>query len=181
VPLSPLSIQTRVQIKRIGLQDFAQLFPSGLAEARGRLDGELSLGWSPADRFKIGIGRITLDEFEPTVIRLAASPGFLTSRIPARFEFLPGRLGRWLSIRNEVYDDLRNIELGHTDLLIKSLHLALTPDGDAEGRSAQVVLDAGPSDQKGAVKQVIFTINVSGALSQLLNIGMTDNLSFETH
>lgn len=180
IPMAPLSIDTRVQIKRIGLQDFAQLFPSGLADARGRLDGELSLGWSPADGFKIGIGRITLDEFEPTVIRLAASPGFLTSRIPARFEFLPGALGRWLSIRNDVFDDLQDIELGRTDLVIKSLQLFLTPDGDSEGRSARVVFDASPSDQTGAVKQVVFTVNVSGPLSQLLNIGMTDNLSFET-
>ncbi|MGC4074735.1 MAG: YdbH domain-containing protein, partial [Nibricoccus sp.] len=174
LPLPPLSVETRVQIKRIGLQDFAQLFPSGLADARGRLDGDLSLGWSPASGFKIGIGRIKLDEFEPTSIRLAASPGFLTSRIPARFEFLPGALGRWLSIRNDVYDDLQNIELGRTDLIIKSLQLALTPDGDSEGRSARVIFDASPADQTGAVKQVIFNINIAGPLSQLLNLGMSD-------
>lgn len=181
IPLSPLSLQTRVRVKRIGLQDFAQLVPSGLADARGRLDGELRLGWSEATGFQLGIGKLALDEFEPTVLRLAPSPGLLTSRLPARIEFLPGALGRWLSFRNAAYDDLRDIELGHTDLAVNSLRVVLTPGGDAEGRSARVFIDAGPVKKNAAVKQVIFTINVAGPLSELLNLYMTDNISFEAH
>jgi hypothetical protein len=177
LPLSPLSIQTRVRIKRIGLQDFAQLIPSGLAEARGRLDGELVLGWDQADGLRLGIGHLSLDEFEPTIFRLAASPGFLTSHIPVRLSFLPGRIGEWLSFRNNAYDDMSDIEMGRTELAVKSLRVALTPDGDAAGRSARVFIDASPVQKNGSVKQIVFNINVAGPLSQLLNIGMNEDFS----
>jgi hypothetical protein len=178
-PLSPLSVDTRVHIKRIGLQDFAQLIPSGLANARGRLDGDLSFAWTPVSGFKLGIGNLSLYEFEPTVLRLAPSPGFLTSHIPARFEFLPGALGRWLSIRNEVYDNLRDIELGHTDLRVNKLSVNLTPAGDSEGRTASVFMDAGPVDPDSAVKQVIFNVNVSGPLSRLVGLPANGTVSFD--
>jgi hypothetical protein len=178
-PLSPLGIDARVHMKRIGLQDFVQLVPASLADARGRLDGDLSLGWTAAGGFRLGIGNLSLDEFEPTVLRLAPSPGLLTSGLAARFEFLPGPLGRWLSIRNQVYDDLRDIELGHADLRVNSLRAVLTPSGDDEGRSARVFIDAGPVIKNGAVKQVLFTVNVSGPLSRLLNLNMSENVSFD--
>ena len=177
LPLSPPSIEARVRIKRVGLQDFAQLIPSGLADARGRLDGELILGWSEAAGFQLGIGNLSLDEFEPTVIRLAPSPGFLTSRLPARFAFLPGKIGEWLSVRNQAYYDLSDIELGRTELAVNALRVSLTPDGDAEGRSARVFIDASPIPPDGAVKQVLFTVNVAGPLSRLLHLGMTQEFS----
>lgn len=179
--LSPFSINAHLRIKRVGLQDFVALIPSGLAEARGRLDGDLRLGWSEAGGVQIGIGKLALDEVEPTILRLAPSPGFLTSAIPARFSFLPGAVGRWLSLRNQAYDDLRDIELGHSDLAVNSLRIELTPDGDAEGRSARVLVDATPVQPDGAVKQVLFTVNVSGPLSTLLHLGMTQEFSTEIH
>jgi hypothetical protein len=181
LPLSPLSVETRLRIQRVGLQDFAQLIPSGLADIRGRIGGELRLRWTEATGIKLGVGHLEIDEVEPTVFSLAPSPGLLTSSIPARIEFLPGRIGRWLSFRNEGYDDLHAIEMGRTPLKVNSLKMQLTPDGDDQGRSAHVEIEATPQQPDGAVQKVSFTVNVAGPLSALLNLGMNQNFTTELH
>ncbi len=181
ITLSPFSLRAPLRISRIGVQDVAALVPSGLADARGRLHGEIILGWDKARGVEIGMGNLLLDAFEPTIVRLSPSPGLLTSSIPARFQFLPGKIGRWLSLRNSGYDDLQAIELGHTELRVDSLRIALTPEGDGEGRSARVSIEATPLDAGGAVQKVSFSVNVSGPLSALLNIGLTQDFSTSIH
>ncbi len=179
--LTPFEIFARVRVARIGLQDFAQLIPSGLADARGRLDGELRVGWKESTGLQLGIGHLSLDEMEPTILRLAPSPGLLTSSIPARFTFLPGKLGEWLSLRNDGYYDLREIELGNTQLRVDTLRMSITPDGDGQGRSAHVEIEATPLPPDGAVPKVNFTVNVAGPLAALLQLGMTQEFSTELH
>jgi hypothetical protein len=172
VPLSPLTIDTRLRIRRVGLQDFVALIPSGLSAARGKLHGDLRVTWSEKQGFQIGVGLLALDEVEPTIIRLARSPGFLTGSMPKRIEMMRGFLGRIFSVPNPSYKDLRDIELGDAELEVSSLRVQLSPDGDAQGRSAHVQVDARPLQKGGVVKRVTFDVNVDGPFSSLLRLGL---------
>jgi hypothetical protein len=183
--LFPLSLQNvKVQMMRVGLQDIVALVPAALADAHGRIDGEVRLGWSKADGLQIGEGRLSLRADEPTVIRLTPQPGFLTSHVPARFVFVPGLpplLRRWFSPLNPAYESMRVIELGQTDLHVRSLEVKLTPEGDGGGRSAKVIVVAQPEQADNAVGKVTFEINVFGPLANVLVLGMKQHLSFGMH
>ncbi len=172
VPLSPLTIATQLRIRRVGLQDFVALIPSGLSSARGKLNGDLRITWSQKKGFQIGAGLLALDEVEPTIIRLARSPGFLTGSMPERIEMMRGFLGRLFSVPNPSFKDLRQIELGQAELEVRSLRVQLSPEGDAQGRSAYVQIDARPLQPSGTVKRVTFDINVDGPFSSLLRLGL---------
>ncbi len=53
VPLSPPSLAALIQIRRVGLQDFLALLPSGLADARGKLNGDLRLTWNKIEGIQL--------------------------------------------------------------------------------------------------------------------------------
>jgi hypothetical protein len=112
VSLGSPMVDTRVRINSVGLQDFVALIPSGLSAARGKLNGELRLTWNQTDGIELGLGTLALDEIEPTVIRLAPTPGFITGSMPERIALLPGFLGRIFYAPNPSLKDLREIELG---------------------------------------------------------------------
>ena len=184
VSLSPLALNVKLRMSGIGLQDVVALVPTMLSDARGRVDGHVGLSWSLAEGMRVGDGTLSLDEIEPTTLRLAPKPGFLSARVPARFVFIPGLpkpFSRWFSPANPAYVTLTEIELGKTPLRVQSLKVVLTPGGDERGRSASVELVARPEQVDSAVKKVVFTINVSGPLSQVLKLGMSEHLSFGVH
>jgi hypothetical protein len=175
-------VNARLHMSRVGLQDVVALVPeSGLASARGRIDGEVTLGWTQAEGFAVGAGRLALRDDEPTVLRLAPAPGFLTSRVPLRFQLLPGWAGpfaRWFAPLNPAFASLQEIELGRADLRVQSLDVQLTPEGDAQGRNARVVIHARPEKAGGSVGALTFTINVAGPLNDVMRLGLKENLSF---
>jgi hypothetical protein len=180
VPLTPaVRIDTRVRLQRVGLQDFVALIPSGLSAARGRLSGDLRLLWNQTEGLQIGIGTLSLDESEPTVIRLARSPGFLTGSMPARIGLVRGFFGRFIYAPNPSLKDLKEIELGEAELQVDSLRIRLTPDGDERGRSAFIEVDARPLQPRGTVKRVTFDINVEGPYSSLLRLGLNQPFTME--
>jgi hypothetical protein len=184
VPLSPPSIKVRMHMQRVGLQDIVALVPGGLADARGRIDGELGLGWSPKDGLELGAGRLGLRDDEPAIVHLEPSPGFLTKRVPERIALLPasaGALARWLSPLNPAYADLSAIELGRTALRVQSLTVEVTPEGDARGRSASIRVVAKPVQEHSSVGVVTFDVNVAGPLSAVLRLGMQDGVSMNVH
>jgi len=182
LPLNPPVIGVDVRINRIGLQDIAALVPAGLSDARGRVGGAVRLEWSEAAGFKLGAGRLTLGTEEPATARLTASPGMLSGNMPERFGFLPdsaGALARWLSLRNPAFYELREIELGRTDLRVESLTVNLTPEGDGRGRTASVEITARSAKPGGSVDRISFQINIAGPLTALLKIGMDDRASMK--
>jgi hypothetical protein len=184
VKLSPVALNVRLRMTRVGLQDIVALVPTMLSDARGRVDGEVGLSWSEAGGLRVGDGSLSLDEIEPTTLRLAPKPGFLSARVPARFVFIPGLpkpFSRWFSPVNPAYVTLTDIELGKTPLRVHSLKVRLTPEGDGRGRSASVEVVARPDQIDSVVDKVVFTINVSGPLSQVLKFGMNDHISFGAH
>jgi len=189
VPLAPPSVNVQIHMKTVGLQDVVALVPTMLSDARGRLSGELGLSWSESTGLKVGQGTLDLDEVELTSLRLAPKPGFLTAKVPAHFVFFP-RLHEvfpsWFAPVNPAYATLTDIELGRIPLRVDSLKVRLTPEGDERGRSASVTVIAHPEQvpsakEKSPVKEVVFAINVSGPLSQVLKLGMSDRVSFGGH
>ena len=179
IPLSPFSVDAKLKIKRVGLQDLVALVPAGLKGAHGRINGEVRLMWSAAEGIQFGQGELAVGNDEPVTMTLAPAPGLLSQSLPERFGFLPesaGRVGRWLSIPNPAFEELRGIELGQTDLVVQALKVRITPDGDERGRTASVAVTA-RSSQKGSVDEISFEVNLSGPLSALLKIGMNDRAS----
>jgi hypothetical protein len=174
VSLGPPAVNVKLRLTRIGLQDVVALVPTGLAEGRGRVDGELQIGWSKALGLQIGAGHLELRPDEPMILRLAAAPGLLSASMPERFALLPawlGPLSRWLSPVNPGFADLVAIELGRTALRVESLEVRLTPDGDDRGRSARVLVKARPEIAGTSVGPVSFEIDVNGPLAYVLRLG----------
>jgi len=60
---------------------------------------------------------------------------------------------------------MRSIELGQSDLQVKTLEVQLTPEGDDRGRSATVRLVAQPTQLGSTVKEVTFDVNVAGPIA----------------
>lgn len=181
VSIFPPVLDFTVRIDRVGLQDLVALVPGSLSDARGRIDGVVRLGWSQAAGLQIGAGKFDLRDDEIATLRLAAAPGFLTQRVPERLVLLPawtGRVGQWLATPNPVYGDVREIELGHTELQIVSFGLTLTPQGDERARTGVVEVSARPTTPGGAVKLLKFDLNIFGSVSDLLRWGMVDQVSF---
>ncbi|HEY0945513.1 MAG TPA: YdbH domain-containing protein [Opitutaceae bacterium] len=181
MPLAPFSVNAKVRVERIGLQDVVALVPSGLAEAHGRVDGEVWLGWSAAAGVQVGQGKLALHAGEPATLRLAPTPGFLTERVPRRIE-LPawlGPLARWFSPDNPAYDDMEEVELGRTELRVEAFDAHITPEGDGQGRSAHVTVRARPLRPGGEIDAVTFDVNVAGPLADVLKIGLTQPFSVQ--
>ncbi len=183
ITLEPLAGEVNVRITNVGLQDVAALVPAGLSETRGRINGAVRVGWRDGEGFKLGEGNLVLGETESAMLRLAPTPGFLTDRVPQRFDLLPAWLGpiaKWFRPENPAYVDMRDIELGLTELRIDGLSVQLTPAGDGEGRTARVRVRARPVKAGGVVEQVTFEVNVSGPLSEVVRLGLNQSFSVET-
>lgn len=182
VTLSPFALEATLHIANVGLQDIVALMPASLTAAEGRIDGTVKMGWSMADGFRVGAGDLALGQTEPTIVRLAPTPGFLTRSMPKRFEPLPtwtGPLSRWLSADNPVYTEMTDIELGRATLQVDSLAVRLIPEGDEQGRTATVRMMARPTKAGGAVKSVAIDVNVAGPLDAILHLGLNQQLSIK--
>jgi hypothetical protein len=72
---------------------------------------------------------------------------------------------------------LSEIERGKLALRVNSLEVRLTPEGDARGRSASVVIRATPQQADTAVGEVTIDVNVAGPLAAVLRMGMKQDFS----
>ena len=102
--------------------------------------------------------------------------------MPKRFAPVPtwlGPISRWLSADNPVYSNLEQIEEGRAPLQVDTLTVHLTPEGDAQGRTATVRMTAHPADSNAAVKSVNFDVNVAGPVMSVLKLGLNQGASIE--
>jgi hypothetical protein len=126
-----------------------------LSEARGRLDGNVALK-RDATGIQIGNGRLALREGETADLRLAVKPGWLTTSLPPDIvKYFPG---------------FQKIESGAIPIRARVLEITLTPLGDAQGRTAWVHVEGGPTDPE-LTAPIDATVNVRGPLDQLVKIG----------
>lgn len=175
------TIDAVATMENVSLTELARLLPEIIAEAHGRVSGEMSIRWSPKNGFKLGNGSLRLDRIEAVEIRLTPQPGFLTSRAPERLTLLPpswGFLSRWFSPKNPARETLRQIEMGLMALEVEALNADVFPDGDGEGRTARLTILARPREST-LVKEVTFDVNVSGPLDQVLQLGLQNNVSIK--
>ena len=136
--------------------------PPVLAAAEGRLDGSFTVR-RDSSGIQIGAGRLSLQRGEPAELRLASTPGLLSSSLPATvLKYYPG---------------LGKIETGEIPLQASLLEVAFTPEGDAEGRTASIHLTGGPVDPK-LRAPIDLTINVRGSLESLVKFGTNSRLRF---
>lgn len=131
------------------------MLPAVLAEAHGKLDGNVSLT-RDASGIKIGKGGFKLREGETADLRLAVKPGWLSTSLPPEIvKYFPG---------------FQKMERGEIPIRARTLEVTLTPQGDAEGRTAWVHLAGGPSDPE-LTAPLDAKINVRGPLDELVKIG----------
>ncbi|MBP7141761.1 MAG: YdbH domain-containing protein [Opitutaceae bacterium] len=168
-----------VHLSNLNLAEIRALIPDVIAEARGRVSGEIRVGWKPGEGFRLGDGRFQMERPESVEIRLTPQPGFLTSHTPERLTLLPawtGALQKWFSPRNPAHETLRQIEMGLMSLQVETLSAEMHPAGDALGRSATVRISARPAVPS-AVDRIDFEVNVSGPLDDVIKLGMNQKIS----
>jgi hypothetical protein len=167
VQLKPLAAAIGLKITHVGLQDVAALVPGTVAEAHGRVDGEVHVAWSASAGFKLGSGTLSVAQDEPAELRLAPSPGLITGSIPKE------KLDQIL----KYYPGLAKIEMGEIPIRAELLDVSFTPTGDAEGRTASVHLAGGPIDPN-LRAPIDLTVNVRGPLESLIKLGTSPRLHF---
>ncbi len=168
-----------VHLSNLNLKEISALLPDVIAEARGRVSGEIRIGWKPGEGFRLGNGRFQIERPESVEIRFTPQPGFLTAHTPERLTLLPswtGPLQKWFSPRNPAYETLRQIEMGLMSLQVETLSAEVHPEGDALGRSATVRISARPAVAS-AVDRIDFEVNVSGPLDEVIKLGMNQKIS----
>jgi hypothetical protein len=142
------------------------LLPPILAEAHGRLDGELAFHRDAGGGIKIASGRLGLRPETTAELRLLPSPGLLTASLPPTvLKYYPG---------------LIKIETGEMPMRADRLEVHITPSGDTEGHSATVHLEGGPVDPS-LHTPLVFDLNVNGSLEAvaplLMKLGAGTRLS----
>lgn len=151
-----------IRVSQLALQDLVALLPEALAEARGRIDGELGATWSASDGLRLGAGWLGLSDGGTASVRLAPAPGLITSQ---------------LQTDNPAYAPLQRVELGSTVLDVNLLRATFTPLGDTDGRTATVRLQAEPVDPQ-LKAPLLIDVNVAGPLDQLIKLGMDGRIRF---
>lgn len=180
-PLSP-EVNTSADLQGVGLGDLAALVPEALSEAKGQLSGRVAVHWSAKVGLSPGEGSLVVMPDAPATLRLKATPGFITQRVPERLLWLPSSLGvvaRLLALPNPAYDTLRRIELGELPLQVEKMDIRLFPDGPDGARSAVAHIETRPPGDT-LVKRVTFDVNLAGPLTEVLRLGSDDRVKIST-
>jgi len=151
---------------RVAGLDLAQLLPllppGVVQEAHGRVDGEITLR-RDASGIHLGTGRLALRAGAPADVRLAPTPGLLSSSLPEAVK--------------KYYPGLTGIEQGRVPIRADALEINLMPDGDADGRTATIHLAGGPVDPN-LRAPLDLVVNVHGPLESLVRFGTDSRLRF---
>lgn len=162
VSTATAEVAVKARVSGVDLGRMLFLLPPVLAAAQGRLDGSLSLQRG-ADGIQIGVGRLSLRQGESAELRLAPTPGLLSTQLPP-------------SVRQH-YPGLVQLETGGIPLKADVLEVTLTPAGDSEGRTAAVRIEGGPVDPN-LRAPVVLQVNVRGPLDSLVKFGTDSRLRF---
>ena len=152
VDLANPDLMVAARAEQIDVTLLLPLLPPILAEAHGRLDGELAFHRDANGGIQIAFGRLALRPGTKAELRLLPTPGLLSGSLPPKvLQHYPG---------------LIKIETGELPILADRLEVHLTPAGDAEGHSATVHLEGGPVDP--ALRApLVLDLNVNGSLEAL--------------
>jgi hypothetical protein len=149
VGLANPDITVAARAEQIDVTLLLPLLPPILAEAHGRLDGELAFHRDANGGLQIAFARLALRPETTADLRLLPSPGLLTGSLPPTvLKYYPG---------------LIKIETGEMPMRADRLEVHITPSGDTEGHSATVHLEGGPVDPS-LHTPLVFDLNVNGSL-----------------
>jgi len=160
--LDRMEMSVIARLLGIDVAHLLPLLPPVVSEARGRLNGTVSIR-RDASGIQIGAGRLELQPGEPVELRLAPTPGLLSRSLPS-------------SVLKH-YPGLGKIEAGELPVLASRLEVAFTPGGDQEGRTASVYLAGGPTDPE-LRAPIELVVNVRGPLESLIKLGTSSRLRF---
>jgi len=161
VDLSNPDITVAARAEEIDVTLLLPLLPPILAEAHGRLDGELAFRRDASGGLQIASGRLGLRPETKAELRLLPTPGLLSGSLPPRVL--------------QAYPGLIKIETGEMPMRADRLEVHITPAGDAEGHSATVHLEGGPVDPT-LRAPLVFDLNVNGSLEPLVKFGTDSRL-----
>lgn len=170
----------RVALSGIDLGRLRAYLPAALTDAQGKIDGHVQLNWSAAGGLKFGTGDLRLRPGTPASIRLAPAPGFLSAKVPERYNLLPeglGALSRAFSAEVPAHAALVAIEMGEEPLVVESLQADLSPAASTNESTASIHLVARPKSTA-TVKRLRLNVNVSGPLADVVRFGLDGRLSF---
>ncbi|MEO6245020.1 MAG: YdbH domain-containing protein [Opitutaceae bacterium] len=177
VDLAKNKVRTTVDFTDVELSGLAKFLPPALAEARGRVSGQLEVVWDLQRGLTVASGGLRPGASGFAAITLAPAPGFLTDRLPAnmreRIQLLPEWMGpvrKLFAPANPAYPILRAIEMGESSLDLTALEVGVSLDGDARGRSAHIVATTRPTTPGTAVGSVRFEFNVTGPLADFARL-----------
>jgi len=173
-------IETKVWVEALDLAALRTYLPNAVAEAHGTINAEIQVRWSVEEGFEFGHGTLQLRPEANASIRLAPSPGLLSSQVPARISLAPAwlrKMGRSFSQAFPAHQTLEAIENGEQPLMVESIEGGIDLGG--QGKEALVVLHIVAHPAKtDAVKKVRLNVKVAGPLSDVLRYGMDQHLSF---
>jgi len=161
VNLSNPDLTVAARAEGIDVTLLLPLLPPILAEAHGRLDGELAFHRDASGGLQIASGRLGLRPETKAELRLLPTPGLLSGSLPPRVL--------------QAYPGLIKIETGEMPMRADRLEVHITPAGDAEGHSATVHLEGGPVDPT-LRAPLVFDLNVNGSLEPLVKFGTDSRL-----
>lgn len=165
------------------LAELQPFLADSVRAADGRLSGQLHVLWSAEGGLRFGEGHLTLTDDAKATIRLAKTPGFLSSKVPAEFDFLPwmpGFIRNRFKKPNPAHAALQRIELGEETLTVETL-VAQLQEPDSQGNSKTLIqLVARPSSNATAeaVKTLRLNLNINAPLADIFRYGSDGRLSF---
>lgn len=154
--------------------------PKVVAEAHGRVDGQVRVHWNSATGLQVNVGTVQLRPGENASLRLLAGRGFLSSHVPEHYNIAPawmGRLGRRFAQIFPAHRTLELIEQGEEMLIVESIQADLNPPAVSSDTTAVVRLVARPT-RTDTVKKVRLTLKISGPLADVVRFGLDGRLSF---
>ena len=167
-------IATTVTVEAVALEEIAEFFPQAVRAAAGHLSGVFELSWNETDGLRPGRGTLRVVGASPARVQLAPSPGLLSARLPEQIRVLPrwsGLLSKWSALDNPARQELVQLEMGEKSVRVDSLEVQLHPEGVGRPLSARVHL-LGRPDPQAFVEQVNVTVNVTGPLQDLIELGL---------
>jgi len=152
----------KASMHRIELAQLLRFLPPVLAEARGKVEGSVTLR-RDGRGIAVDEGRFALEPGETAELRLTPGLTQIAAGMP--------------EVVRTHYPGLTQLEAGGVPLRAHELEIRLTPGGDADGRTARVHVAGGPEDP--ALRApVVIDVNVRGPLEQLVRMGTDSRLRF---
>ncbi|MCF3652268.1 YdbH domain-containing protein [Synoicihabitans lomoniglobus] len=179
-PAHPV-INGHVSLAAVAAAELVPFLPDALSSASGRVSGELTFAWDESKGFAPKSGQFAILEDDKPKVRLAASPGLLSAKVPAKIETMPqwlGPIAKWMAVENPARDELIEIEMGRRTLQVERMEARLVPGAVAGETKVQARLVARPQDAT-AVELVDFTVNVTGPWEDLIRVSAEDGVKIK--